>query len=68
MRSTVLIAAVSLTLAACASQPPASAPACKGERRPANPFGSVLSDSPGTPKPAEPDKAAPSPPCGGPVQ
>ncbi len=55
----IVVPAAALLLAACAHGPPAKAPGCKGPRRPANLYGSVLQVTP--PESATPP-AASSPP------
>jgi hypothetical protein len=64
MRTLLPLMAVGLALAACATTSAGKAPACSGPRRPANPYGSVLSpDTGAVPPTAGPSKV--SPPCAG---
>ncbi len=65
MKTLLSLAAAGLILAACATSTAGKPPACSGPRRPANPYGSVLSDTPATP-PAAIAPAAPAPCAGDP--
>ena len=63
MKTLLSLAAAGLILAACATAPAGKAPACSGPRRPANPYGSVL--SPDTTAPAAAAAPATATPCAG---
>ncbi|MGH7025936.1 hypothetical protein [Brevundimonas sp.] len=53
-------------LGSCASLPAPALPTCDGaSRRPANPYGSVLSPEPATPQPTAATAEAEAPPTGG---